>query len=464
MWVAALALVAGCQKLCVGAGCEENFGAATLTVFSGSALPAAGSIEPELGTALVTGTEADGPIWAVTATGDRILVGSSIGSSVRSFSSQDPSQTTSDADGIIRGETNRDAFGHQVATFTDYDGDQALLVAAPLYSVSAASRDDGSIHQFSGKGTGFNGSFSALDASFRVNGVESGARFGSTVAVCPDLDGDGGDEWFVGASRSSEGSEMAGSATLILSTERLEVDVQTGSGAFEKRWYGEAVGARAGHALACSNDLDGDGTADLVIGAPFTDGPDGTDAVGAVYVLSGTDLDSSGPLAGAATRVLYGIEANEWMGYSVAIGDVDGDGLADLVAGAPGSDEASGAVHIWLGAQPIAGEPTTTLRGDTAGDGFGHAVSVGDLNADGIDDLVVGAPYLNPSTDEETFDAGALFLYFGKSSWTGLADRIYDASIGGTEQYQRTGRSILVADLTGDGHADIASVQRTAPE
>lgn len=464
MWIAALAFATGCQNLCVGAGCEEDFGAATLTVYAGAQLPASGAVTPDFGTALVTGTEADGPNWSVAPTANRIIVGSSIGSSVRSLSALEFNQDTSDADGIIRGESSRDAFGHEVVPFTDYDGDRSLLITAPLYSVSASSRDDGSVHQFSGKGTGFTGTFNTLDANFRVNGVESGSRFGSSAAVCPDLDGDGGDEWLLSASRSGEGAEMAGAVTLIRSTERLEAEVQTGSGAFQTRWYGESAGARAGHALVCSDDLDGDGVVDLVIGAPFADAPDGTDAVGAVYILSGANLESTGALTSSAIHAFYGTEANDWLGYALATGDIDGDGLADLIVGAPGSDEASGAVHIWLRTQALGDAATTILRGDTAGDGFGHALAVGDLNADGIGDLVVGAPYLNPSADEDTFDAGALFLYFGKTSWTSLADRIYDGFIEGTDQYQRTGRSVMVADLTGDDHGDIVSVQRTDPE
>ena len=71
---------------------------------------------------------------------------------------------------------------------------------------------------------------------------------------------------------------MGGAVTLIGSVEREVIEGQTGSAAFPRRWTGDVVGARAGHALLCRDDLDDDGVPDVVIGSPFADAADGTDA------------------------------------------------------------------------------------------------------------------------------------------------------------------------------------------
>ncbi|MEC9390374.1 MAG: FG-GAP-like repeat-containing protein [Myxococcota bacterium] len=462
MWLSTMALLTGCQQVCVGVGCEEDYEAAELTVWSGSTLPQSGEADRAQAAPPIAGTEADGPHWSIAWSPGNLLIGSSTGSNVRSIATASVEQTTGDADGIIRGASSSDAFGHNIRSFADATGETALLVSAPLHSGGASSRHNGAVYAFSGLGQRFTGTFDTLDADLRINGSESGARFGETVAICPDLDGDGENEWLVAATRSSESAELGGAVVLIGSVEREAIGAQTGSAAFARRWTSGALGARAGHALLCRDDLTNDGVPDLVIGAPFADAPDGTDAVGAVYVISGAGLPEAGDLADVAVHAMYGSESNDWLGYSLATGDIDGDGSPDLIVGAPGTDNARGSVRIWLQADDLSNTPSSTLLGTADGDGFGHAVEAGDLNGDGIADLVVGAPYLNPTADQETFDAGSMFVFYGDSSWSTATSRTSDASIVGNKQYQRTGARFAVGDVDADGLADILSVQRTA--
>jgi len=445
-------------------GCEEDFGAARLTVHAGAALPESGQAEITDVTPVIVGTENEGPEWDVVVGSSGLMIGSQLDGAVRSIGVAPGVSSTADSNGIIVGAANGDGFGSQVSVYRTEEDANSLLVAAPLHSVSAATRHDGALYRFDGKGNGFTGSFTTLDASLRITGEESGARFGAAVAICPDLDGDGADEWLIASPRSNTGAEMGGAVTLILSSELSGTEAQTGSGAFVRRWYSEDTGARAGHALSCKHDLNGDGIPELLIGAPFADGPDETDAVGAVYMVSGSELPEGGPLATAAETIAYGSIQNDWFGFSLETGDVDGNGRADLLVGAPGADKGTGDVRMWLITDALNESPNLTLNGDAAGDGFGHSLRVGDANNDGMDDLFIGAPFVNPSQDEETFDAGSISIHYGRNDWTGLTDRAPDVLAPGSDQYQRTGRRIFVGDVDGDDRDDLVSVQRTAEE
>ena len=136
------------------------------------------------------------------------------------------------------------------------------------------------------------------------------------------------------------------------------------------------------------------------------------------HVLSGAALPGPTTLMVAATRVLSGLGEQHWAGWAVATGDLDGDGQPDLAAGAPGADDGAGMVLIWLGADLFTtrdGFPDVRLYGDEKGDGFGRSVSIADTDGDGLDDLLVGAPRRNPSPKDnpEFFDSGALYLFRG---------------------------------------------------
>lgn len=164
---------------------------------------------------------------------------------------------------------------------------------------------------------------------------------------------------------------------------------------------GEMTGSRLGAALSSAGDVDGDGYADVLVGAPswrrFTSEPD----AGAAYLYSGADLaglDVGAVLAAEDGEArIYGEESGDDLGAAVAGGaDLDGDDTPDVVVGVPGYDGDQGLALVWFG--PVRGdqdmdEADLTLTGEAAGDRVGQAVDAGgDFNGLGWEDLVVGAP------------------------------------------------------------------------
>ena len=167
--------------------------------------------------------------------------------------------------------------------------------------------------------------------------------------------------------------------------------------------------ARVGAALA-AGDINGDGFDDLVVGAPGQN-IEGATAAGAIYVSWGSETGLTGfqRLAQSSPEVGNNSEANDRFGSSLSIGDINADGYADVVVGTPGESVGSsgadtGAVYVLYGSAdglqgasaPRAAHVVTQGMlhlGLTAGNQFGYAVLLHDVDSDGHDDLVVGAPF-----------------------------------------------------------------------
>src|SRR3954447_1012887 len=220
--------------------------------------------------------------------------------------------------------------------------------------------------------------------------------------------------WPVGASASLP--QQGGAVSLL---EQANVTL-AGTAAFDE----------AGRSVAGAGDVNGDGLADVIVGARFADAPD--EASGAAYVVFGksspatVNLSDTG-LAASEGFLIRGAAKFNNAGWSVAgAGDVNGDGLADVVVGAPGAHgnaEVSGNAYVVFGK---AGRTTVTLKNDVlpasegflingAGefDGAGRSVAgAGDVNGDGLADVIIGAP----GAETTGKFSGAAYVVFGKPS------------------------------------------------
>jgi len=418
-----------------------------------------------------------------------------------------------------------------VAGDFDHDRIDDLAIGAPEEDL-AAGADAGKVSVVFGSRTGLAGAeFQAIEQSaLNASSGAAGNRFGAALAA-GDFDGDGfadlaigvpgemiaaaagagglvvlygsasgldlaGDQhWALGAgglpgaaaADDQLGSALAagdfdhdGFTDLAVGAPGREVDAIGGAGAVLVI-YGSASGLgaarsalkalpapvaadRFGSALA-AGDVNGDGVVDLAVGAAdYADA--GTAAgVGAVFVLAG----ETGVGLGSALPALVGTAATGHLGTAVALGDFDGDGSADLAAGAPRSSRlAAEAGDLFAG--PVGGAFARLAQGESglvesaeAGDHFGLALAAADFDLDGKADLAVGAPdeTLDDLGPEPFVDAGLSLVLRGTAGGLTTADaELWSLELPSLPfpplDGDRFAAALAVGDLNGNGFVDLA--------
>lgn len=206
-------------------------------------------------------------------------------------------------------------------------------------------------------------------------------------------------------------------------------------------------------------DLDGDGFADLVVGAQHTG-----DGDGAAYLFAGSESPPSELLAENAST-LVPEDSNDALGVAVAGADVNGDGVDDAIVAAKNHASEAGAVYVFYGPELPSGSVSTAdvkISGEAGGDHFGVRLATGDFNGDGIDDILASARESDLGGD----GSGAGYVIFGSDS---LPDEMNasaaDAVIAGGAAGDELGYALDTAgDANGDGIEDVFIAARSAAE
>ena len=184
-------------------------------------------------------------------------------------------------------------------------------------------------------------------------------------------------------------------------------------------------------------DVSGDGYDDLIIGAAG-DNISSNEDCGVIYVVFGAAmLPTIYDLANTTTGLtIEGYDINDFEGMAIAVGDINGDGIGDIISGAPGADGPSnvkpnaGEVHVFLGGSYLTSlgnwnlsetSANMTIIGNNTGDALGSSLAIGDLNKDIYDDLIIGAPCGDGSTGV-LLDTGEVAVIHGASSLPAMED------------------------------------------
>ena len=364
----------------------------------------------------------------------------------------------------INGIGAGDQLGSSVSGAGDVNGDgfADLSIGAP-YADPNGLENAGQSYVVYGSNKGFATSLNVSDLDgnngFTINPIAAGDELGGSVSAAGDVNGDGKDDLIIGAfGADPNGLENAGQSYVVFGltgglAPSLNVSDLDGTNGFAidgiaEKDYSSRVSA--------AGDVNGDGIDDLIIGA-FGADPNGKYA-GTSYVVFGSpeafpaSFKPSG-LDGTNGFAINGIAENDLSGFRVSsAGDFNGDGIDDLIIGAPGADTVAGQSYIVFGSKEgfsasinlssLDGINGSVLNGVNPNDYSGNSVSgAGDINGDGVDDLIIGASYADPNGKT---NSGSSYVVFGKVPTLGTEGKdVLNGTFGDDALYGRGGNDII---------------------
>jgi Ca2+-binding RTX toxin-like protein len=348
----------------------------------------------------------------------------------------------------IDSEVASDRSGRSVSAAGDVNGDGFDDIIIGANRADPNGERSGASYVVFGKEDGFsaNLNLSTLNGTngFQINGEVAYDNSGFSVSAAGDVNGDGFDDLIIGAPYANPNGNNSGASYVVFGKEAggldANLDLSTLNGTNGFQINGEAAGDLSGSSVSVAGDVNGDGFDDLIIGAWRADA-NGRYS-GASYVVFGKEaggLDANldlSTLDGTNGFQINGEAADDRSGFSVsAAGDVNGDGFDDIIIGAYKANPAGASYVVFgkaggfsanLNLSTLDGTNGFRINGEVAYDASGRSVSAaGDVNGDGFDDIIIGAPFAEPNSNERY---GASYIIFGKATSGTSGDDILDAS------------------------------------
>lgn len=385
--------------------------------------------------------------------------------------------------GFVINGTSLDMLGYSVNRLGDINGDgkNDIVIGAPYSSFNGLTNAGRAYVIF-----GANSFPSTLEAStldgnngFIINGVAAEDRLGYSVSGIGDINGDGKKDIIIGAPYSSfNGLANAGRAYVIFGAttfpSSFNLNSLNGNNGFIIN--GLSAGDMLGVSVSIGEDVNGDGIADIIIGADEAS-PNSLNTAGQAYVIFGTTTFPSpfnlNTLNGNNGFIVNGLSSNDVLGVSVDIGgDINGDGKADIIIGADGASSnglnTTGQAYVIFGTNSFSspfnlntlnGNNGLVINGWASGIKLGFSVNIiPDINQDDKDDIIVGAVHASPGGITH---AGQAYIILGASSYqspfnVSELNGNNGFTVNGLEEHDALGWSVGgVYNVNGDGKNDI---------
>lgn len=348
----------------------------------------------------------------------------------------------------------------------DVDGDGKADLGVGAYNADAGGTDRGQAYFFiSGlSGTELLGGLVPGDAYLTISATENSASLGNYVSTVGDFNADGYSDMTIGAAMTNGGGNDRGQVIIFFGGSSLSSALSIAD--FDVVLTGSDQSGYFGSSASAAGDLNGDGYDDLVVGAYGA----GDNNQGEAYIFLGGPTLAGEIRASTADTTITGNANSDRLGFLNSIsagGDVNGDGIDDLIVGAYQAAANKGQAYVFFGSEngidncalfnPC--QADITFNGDAILDYLGFSVSIaGDVNGDGIDDIAIGAFGAGDN------DEGQVMVFFGSPGYTtdsnsypfSIPNSSANATLTGFAANDRFGSVVSTAgDVNNDGYDDL---------